>query len=121
MIEFYKLLAKQIKPGLENRLEFVPTDEKIFHPFPSVTRGPISIEKLKKTIGYEPISDMANLFQDCVEFYRKAYTRFPKMRRQAEKEAKRDLNIKSTEDKEKFEKFINNYQIWIYLKIKTLL
>lgn len=110
-------MASFIKPGLENRLEFVLTDNThsadnlIFNPFPSVTRGPISIEKIKTVLGFTPVVSMSELFRECVEFYRQAYVRFPKMRQQVEKEVKKDLNIKSNIDKENFEKFIKNYQV----------
>lgn len=49
------------------------------------------------------------MFRDCVDFYRSAFGKFPKMRRKVEKEVRKDLSIESDEDKEKFEKFINSY------------
>lgn len=110
LIEFYQVLAHSIKPGLEKRLEFKAVERHIYHPFPSVTKGPVSIEKIKTMTGFQP-SDLESFFCECVAFYRDAFMKYPKMRLQVEKEVKKDMNIKSDESKEEFEKFIKNYKV----------
>ena len=56
-------------------------------------------------------SDLESFFSECVAFYRDAFMKYPKMRLQVEKEVKKDMNIKSDESKEEFEKFIKNYKV----------
>lgn len=112
LIDFYRILGEKIKPGLGKRLEFVSTDETIFHPFPSVTRGAISIAKLQHTLGFKPIVTIDELFAQCVGFYREAYGKYPEMRKQVEKEVRKDLGIKKSDvEKENFDTFIKNYRI----------
>lgn len=106
MIEFYRALAASVKPGLEERLDFVRTSNSIYHPFPSVTKGPISIKKLQKAIQFEP-SKPIEVFKECVDFYKNAFFKYSKMRQRIERQVKK--NFLTEKDTENFINFIKSY------------
>jgi hypothetical protein len=78
-----------------------------YYPFPSVTKGPISIQKLKKShIPFQPY-DVKVAFSQMVEFYKQAFYKFPKMRHDIEIEIKKEF-LKNNRDKiETFNAFIS--------------
>lgn len=108
LIEFYKILGASIKPGLEDRLDFFISNSKgIYHPFPSVTKGPVRVEKLRQLCQFEP-SQVDEVFARSVRFYQEAFFKFENMRHLVEKELKKDI-LKSEEERENLKKFIRDY------------
>ncbi|CAF0818450.1 unnamed protein product [Brachionus calyciflorus] len=104
------LIGSFIKPGLADRIKCVPVEncaKYIYEPFPSVTKGPVSTEKVKQILGFEP-SNLNETFKESVEFYKDAYEKFESDRRIIEKELKNEW-IKSKNEQEKFKNFINSY------------
>lgn len=105
-----ELIASFLKHNMEKRIICVPVDNcanYIYEPFPSVTKGPVNTSKIKQLLEFE-FSDLNNCFEESVEFYNSAYSKFNEERHQIEKELKKEW-IKEKFDRELFSKFIDHH------------
>ena len=87
--ELIAVIASNIKLGFEQRLQFQPCDdmELIVHPlddYPSVTKGPVDVTKLKSLTKFEPY-DLDEAMKESIDFYNQAYKKFPEERKKIEK------------------------------------
>ncbi len=107
-------MASLIKPGAENNLKYIAIEDCTFnHPYPSVTKGAVSIDKIKSKLKFEPFP-LKEAFSETIQFFNEAYLKYPKHRQNIEKEIKKELN---ENDKIKFNEFI---QYFIDLKTNII-
>ena len=110
--ELIAVMASNIKPGLDQRIQFKPCDdmELILHPmddYPSVTKGPVDLTKLKAMTKFEPYN-LDEAMKESIEFYNRAYKKFPEERKRIEKLIrKRYFGQKRPEKLYKLEDFEN--------------
>lgn len=92
-------------PGFEEKFKYkLEKDSRLdYHLFPSVTKGPISYEKIEKVLSFEP-TDISKAFEEIVNFYNLAYKNFIQERKSIEKSLKKQF-FKHT-DCSKFDEFI---------------
>jgi hypothetical protein len=80
----------------------------LFDDLPSVTRGPLSMQKAKDTFNFEA-SDFEQSMQETIHFYNDSYIKFPKMRKSIEKDILYDV-LKTDEEKFFFKNFIKQFE-----------
>jgi hypothetical protein len=71
---------------------------------PSVTKGPLSIEKAVKLLDFKPC-ELKQMLKETVEFYNEAYKKFPRMRKIIEKDIRSGM-LNTEEERDRFDKFI---------------
>jgi hypothetical protein len=108
--QFHNLVAGQFE-GNRLRLKFIQSDESDARVndggFPSVTKGPLNIQKIKLMCGFEP-SEFNETLKRIVRFYDQAYVKFPKQRNSIEKQVlKLDVFRKDETQRENFNRFID--------------
>lgn len=113
--EVLSLFASIINPEGQSNLKYIcQLDCDFNHPYPSVTKGAVSIDKIKTKLNFEP-SPIKEAFSETIEFFNEAYIKYPKHRKSIENEIKKEV-IKNENDKLKFNEFILNF---IELKTKN--
>ena len=113
LIELIKEMACLIRPGFESELNFKCSSSEArpllsfwVDELPSVTRGPVSVEKARQVLRFEPTS-LRTMLQETIDFFSEACKRFPKMRKQVERDIRVGL-LQSEEERGKFDDFISN-------------
>lgn len=113
LIELLKTIASfMYDDNFEKSLHFTKDDKcGISHGFPSITKGPIDVSKVKAVLNFE-FSHVTDALMETVEFYKNAASLFPDER----KKILKDLRKEVIEDE--FEDDFNNFIL--FLKNKSL-
>ena len=113
LIDLINLIAKFVteNSSSELKLKFISVDnidDSPPHSFPSVTKGSICSDKIKKLLNFE-FTQIETAIKETIDFYNCAYCRYPKHRKEIEKDLIKDVLKKSTEEKIIFNNFIEKF------------
>lgn len=114
--DVYKLWISSLCPNQTLQIEFQSTtsDQENqppnYYPFPSVTKGPISIANAKNLLNFEPTST-ERAFSQMVAFYREAFFKYPKMKASIEKQLKKEMLHNDSLKVKNFNEFLSQYKL----------
>ena len=109
LIDLISLIAKIISENSLSKLKLKYTSvdgiESPSHSFPSVTKGSLCIDKIKKLLNFE-FTEIEVALKESISFYNSAYNKYPKHRKEIEKDIIKDVFRNSKEEKLIFSDFI---------------
>jgi hypothetical protein len=113
LIEFHNRIAFIINPNFASNLKFreMNKDDQDYHSFPSVSKGPVNIEKIKSLLNFNA-TNVDQAFRETIEFYDNAFKFYSNERKLIVKEIRKCfLNKRAHENFEyllKFDDFLNS-------------
>jgi hypothetical protein len=104
-------MAKLVVENSSLKLNFKSVeniDDCPSHSFPSVTKGQVSTDKIKRCLNFE-FNSIEDAFKETIAFYNSAYRHYPKHRKEIEKDIKKEFLKKCTTEMSIFTDFIENF------------